>query len=105
MSKSTTTAPVRQISIRHWRPFNGESRTLIGFFSIVLESGMVINDCRMQRSNDGQIFIGLPQRQYQDDEGATKYARHIEFVDRETNDRFQAKVLDAFRREHPEVQL
>lgn len=102
---SNTSTPTRAgFTIRNWRPYSGDSRTLLGFFSLVLESGMVLNDCRLQKSKEGQPFIGLPQRQYEDN-GETKYARNIDFVDRETNDRFQKLALDAFRRAHPEVRI
>lgn len=84
----------KEIEITEWKP--REKNTLRGFFSMTLPSGMIIHDCMLHQLNTKR-WVGLPSREYTA-EGETKYARLIEFTDREIADKFRDLTLAALDR-------
>ena len=91
-------ARLRDVQISNWRTH--ENKTLRGFFTVTLPSGMVINDCMLHRQEDRR-WIGLPAREYKGQGGDRKFAPLVSFVDRAAEIRFQAQVLSALDREKP----
>ena len=94
---TNNTARLRDVQISNWRTH--ESKTLRGFFTVTLPSGMVINDCMLHRKEDRR-WIGLPSREYSV-QGERKFAPLVSFVDREAEQRFHYQVLAALDREKP----
>jgi hypothetical protein len=93
-------APTRtrtEIEIKHWRPYANKSKekTLQGFFTAVLPSGMVINDLMLHEKSDGSRWIGLPSREYTNQQGTKQYMAYIEFDSKEARQRFQEQILEA----------
>ena len=89
-----------EIEISNWKSYT--NKTLRGFFTVILPSGMVLNDLQLHESTKGR-WINLPCREYknpnrQPDQAATQYLPYIEFVDDETAWRFRDNVLDALDR-------
>ena len=94
--KATNSAP-REVQISDWKM--RENKTLRGFFTITLPSGMVIHDCMLHKKEDRR-WIGMPSREYES-QGERKFAPIITFVDRAAEDRFRDQVLAALDREKP----
>ena len=95
---TTTSAPSRRdVRISEWRTH--ENKTLRGFFTITLPSGMVLHDC-MLHIKDDERWIGFPRREYKL-QGERKFAPIISFTDHETEHRFRDAVLEALDHDKP----
>jgi DNA-binding cell septation regulator SpoVG len=81
-----------KIIISDWKPHLKNS--LQGFFSATLPSGMVIHNLTVHEKN-GSRWVGLPSREWTNNEGVKQYAVLIEFADRGTADRFRDNLLEA----------
>jgi hypothetical protein len=66
--------------------------SLIGSFDLQMPSGLKINGCLLLEKN-GKRWIGFPSKEWTKADGTKSYAQIIEFVDRETSDKFQQAVL------------
>ena len=82
----------REITIADWRPHS--KGTLVGFFSATLPSGMILHNLMLHEKGEAR-WIGLPAREWTNDQGERQYAKLIEFRDRAAADRFRRGVLDA----------
>lgn len=76
--------------ISDWKPF--QKNTLRGFFTLTLDSGLVIHKCSAHVKN-GSRWIGLPAQRYTKKDGSTAYVNILEFTDRKIADNFSAQVL------------
>ena len=85
----------REIIIADWRPH--EKGSLKGFFRATLPSGLTLNGL-MLHERDGARWLGLPAREWTDQQGEKQYAKIIEFIDRPTANKFRDAVLDALDR-------
>jgi DNA-binding cell septation regulator SpoVG len=80
------------------------------FLSVATASGFVFNGCRLMAGPRGR-WIAMPSRLLVDRDGQPKldangrqtYSQVIEFRDRSTADRFCGLVLEALRRQHPDL--
>jgi hypothetical protein len=91
---NTVTQPENRsagFSISEWKQVN--RNTLIGVFTLHLPSGMLIHGAMLHQKN-GSRWIGLPAREYQLN-GERKFARIIEFANKQTHEKFQASALAA----------
>ena len=103
-----TIAPAK---IRRWQPFQNPARTMLGYLSVQLPSGMIVNDLKLMVGPSGKFWVAMPSQKHLDREGRPRldangkptYNQIIEFVDRAAADRFRDLVLDALRREHPDA--
>ena len=81
-----------------------EKNTLQGFLTVRLRTiGLEIRDITLHEK-EGSQWIGMPSKPYEKD-GKTKYSYIVTFYEKETSDKFQAKVLKAlaaYRGETPE---
>jgi hypothetical protein len=101
----------RHPRIRKFTPWINQARTVLGFLSIELPSGMILNGCKVMVGPNGARWIALPAVKQTDVQGNPRTDangkpvsnHYVEFRDRATRDRFQAPILEALRREHPEV--
>jgi hypothetical protein len=85
----------RTIRICDWTShFKG---TLVGFFTAVLPSGMVVERL-MLHDKGGARWVSQPAREWTDQQGVKQYAPLIGFIDRGTRERFQEVVLAALDR-------
>jgi hypothetical protein len=91
----------REIIIADWNPRS--KNTLKGFFSATLPSGMVLHNLMLHQKGESR-WIGLPAREWSNEQGAKQYAKLIEFRDRETADLFRDKVLAALDKHLAEAQ-
>src|SRR5262245_31129916 len=71
--------------------------TLLGFAALKLPSGMILVDCAMHSKNNSR-WVSTPSRPWVDANGARKYAAVVDFIDRETRDRFSRGALEAIDR-------
>jgi DNA-binding cell septation regulator SpoVG len=82
-------------TIENFKAMN--SGALRGFFSVTTPAGMKLHRCSLYEK-DGNRWVAGPSRQYEAG-GQKKYEALVEFVDRETRDKFSRAVivaLDAF---------
>ena len=99
-------APV--LRILEWRPLRKNS--LLGFAKVELPSGLVINDVTVLTSERG-LWASPPSKPMVDRNGVTmkdpsgklRYVQVIEFVSKETRNRFSSAVIEALRAVHPEA--
>jgi DNA-binding cell septation regulator SpoVG len=95
-----------QPKLRNWIPHR--SGTLLGFCSVELASGLVINNILIMSGRNG-AWCAMPAQNRVDGDrqpklDATKkpiYSRIVEFVDRAATDRFNAVVLELVHEAHP----
>jgi hypothetical protein len=101
----------RPAKIRRWKLHRNPAGTMLGFLSIELPSGLIINNLRLMVGPAGKHWIGLPTVKQIDTDGTPKLDENgkplwspvVEIPDRHTRERFTALILDAVRRQHPEA--
>lgn len=71
-----------------------EQKTLRGFLTVELPSGLVLHDCTVHE-RDGSRWVGLPRKSYTDRDGAEQWQPVVEIPDRARRDRFSEQVLAA----------
>ncbi len=82
---------------------------LRGFCDVTLPSGMVLRGCSIL-AKDGQVWAWAPSKQMIGRDGAVlrtadgkaRYEPTVSFVDRATQARWSAAVIEALRAVHPE---
>jgi DNA-binding cell septation regulator SpoVG len=97
--------------IRRWLPYRNAAGTMLGFLSIELPSGLVINDAKLMMGPAGKHWIAMPANKQVDKDGEPKldakgkqiWLPVVEIPDRNARERFNALILDALRRQHPDV--
>jgi DNA-binding cell septation regulator SpoVG len=97
-----------QPTLRKWTP--RRSGALLGFASVELLSGMIVNELRIMTGKRGP-WVAMPAQRQTDKDGRPRldangkpiYAQMIEFRDRATADRFGRTILDLVQRHQPEV--
>ena len=87
-----------------------DAGSTMAFLDLELPSGMILQDLRLMRGPSGPWVAMSSTKQLDrdgnpvlDPNGKPKWRNHIDFRDRATRDRFSAAVLDAIRREHPDI--
>jgi hypothetical protein len=88
------------MNIRDFREVR--KNTLLGFFTLVLDSGLVIKECSLHVKDDRRWFSfpGKPQLDkdgvlIRDEGGKAVYANVIIIEDRDRREKLQALVLEA----------
>jgi hypothetical protein len=84
---------------------------MLGFFTVELPSGLIINDCRLMVGPLGKRWIAPPSVRETDREGNIKIGLDgkptwqpiIEFRDKPVRSRWQNEILTALRKAHPEA--
>jgi DNA-binding cell septation regulator SpoVG len=97
-----------QISISNWKPVNRGA--LRGFATVGFPSGMTLHEVCVFATN-GKFWASPPSkpmldrdgRVMVDDAGKRRYAAIIEFVSKETRDRWSEAVVAALLAAHPEA--
>ncbi len=79
----------------NWRPI--EKNTLRGLATLQLASGLIIVDATLHEKN-GSRWVSMPGKPWKDKDGSTKYAQVIDFIDKETRDRFSRAAVQAIDR-------
>jgi DNA-binding cell septation regulator SpoVG len=79
------------LKVRSWRPL--VRHTLLGFLSLELPSGLVINDITVHEKA-GSRWCSMPARQYEKD-GEKQWAPLVDFANKETREAFQRLALEA----------
>ena len=100
-----------QPRIRKFTPFRNAAKTILGFITIELSSGLIINDAKLMIGPQGRRWIDLPAVKQVDQDGRPRLDVHgkqiwsqiIEFRDSHTRERFQETILAALRVAHPEL--
>ena len=85
----------RSIIVAGWKPLI--KNTLRGFLSVNLPSGMVIHNVTVHEKGEAR-WVGLPAREWTNDQGVKQYSNLIEFRDRATANKFRDAVLAALDR-------
>jgi hypothetical protein len=89
------------------------SGQMLGFFPIVLASGLVINDCRLMKGKTG-LWVALPAQRQVDSDGPARTARTgpdgkpiysplLEFSDKQTSNRLLDLCLGLIKRVDPDA--
>jgi hypothetical protein len=89
---AATNGGPRNITIRDWSPHF--KNTLVGFFTAILPSGMVVDGLMLHQKAD-ERWVSMPASEWTDAGGARQYAPVIGFIDGPTRERFQQAVLAA----------
>jgi hypothetical protein len=71
-----------------------DKNTLRASFDVELPSGMILCGCMLHEKGDKR-WIGLPAKPYVKQDGSQSWAKIVDFVDRDTGDKFQKAVLRA----------
>jgi DNA-binding cell septation regulator SpoVG len=77
--------------VREWRPYS--KNTLIGFVSLELPSGLVLNGITLHQKGEAR-WVSMPAKEYQKD-GERSWMPLVEFADRESRESFQQLALEA----------
>ena len=101
--------PATAVKIRRWQPFRNSAGTVLGFLSIELPSGLIINDARLLVGRAGKYWVALPAIKLTgkdgnprlDPTGSSLWNPIVAFASRDARDRFSELVLAALRRQHP----
>jgi DNA-binding cell septation regulator SpoVG len=83
---------------------------MLAFLSVETTTGLVIHDLRLMTGRDGP-WVAPPAKLQVDKDGQPRidtagkklYSPLIEFRDAPTAARFKREILEAIRRQHPEV--
>jgi hypothetical protein len=102
---------VRQAKIRRCTPYQNPARTMLGFISVEMPSGVIYHGLRLMVRPKGERWIAMPNVKRRDDNdrpllgdnGKPIYDRIIDFRGRATGDRFRDMILGALRLAHPEM--
>lgn len=97
--------PVRQAKLRKWTAYRNPAGTMLGFLSVELASGIIVNDLKLMVGPKGSRWIAMPakQRDRGDATGKAVWDDYLEFRDKATREKFQDQILAVLRREHPEA--
>jgi DNA-binding cell septation regulator SpoVG len=98
------------MKLSRFAPITTEGSAL-AYLDIETPSGLILRDCKLMRGPSARLWIAAPsQRQFDragnsilDERGKPRYRNFVDFCDRATRDKFAAAVVEAVRREHPEV--
>jgi len=66
--------------------------TLRAFFSITLDSGLVIHNCSLYQKGESR-WIGLPAEKYAKKDGTTGYLKLVDFTSHQISGNFRRQVL------------
>jgi hypothetical protein len=107
---SGTDLPSRsaQITVEAFKPINAGA--MRGFCDVTLPSGMVLHRCSIF-TKDGKSWASPPSKQVigrdgtvqKAADGKTRYEPTVSFVDRATQERWSAAVIEALRLVEPEA--
>ena len=97
--------------IGKFTPFQNAAGTLLGFVTIELPSGLILNDCKLMVGPQGRRWIGMPAVKQLDRDGNPRFDANgkplwnqiVEFRDRAVRDRFNRAVIEALRTTHAEL--
>jgi hypothetical protein len=92
-----------------FRPWQNEAGTVLGFCRIECPSGLIIDGAKLMLGPRGARWLAMPAtKQLRPDgklvllaNGKQAWSASVDFRDRETRERFQEKVLEVLRRQHP----
>jgi DNA-binding cell septation regulator SpoVG len=90
-----------------------QAGSMLGFLSVEMPSGMIINDLKLMIGPSGKPWLAMPSQKRVDRDGnpvvgpngKQTYTQFVEFASRTAADRFRRQVLEALRLEHPEALL
>ena len=96
--------------MRVFNPSSLRKNSLRGFFSVRLQSGLVLHSCKVM-AGAGGFWIALPAIPQIDNDGRHKvdaggkkmYVPAAEIPDRAASDRFRSQVIAAIERDAPEL--
>jgi DNA-binding cell septation regulator SpoVG len=99
------------IKISKWTPFRNPAGTMLGFLSVELPSGMIVNDLKLMVGQKGRRWIALPSVKQLDKEGQPRldingkatWSAIVDFRNREIREKFQDQILTAMRHQYPEL--
>jgi hypothetical protein len=97
--------------IVRWQPYVNPARTMCGFLSTALPSGLVLHGLKLMIGPTGKPWLAMPSvkrldhagQPVLDARGKSIWDPIIEFTGAGDRTRFQEQVLEALRRDHPEV--
>jgi DNA-binding cell septation regulator SpoVG len=94
--------PGSRLRLLKWSPHVNAARTMLGFCSVQLPSGLIVRDLRLMVGPKGARFLAMPSVKTERN-GQASWSDILDFADRRTRDRFQDPILDLLRQLHPEA--
>lgn len=91
-----------RLRLLKWSAHVNAARTMLGFLSVQLPSGLIVRDLRLMIGPKGARFLAMPAIKTERD-GKASWSDILDFDNRRTRDRFQSPILDLLRQLHPEA--
>jgi hypothetical protein len=103
--------PEARAKILRCQPFVNQARTVLAFLDVETPSGMVIHGLKLMVGPKGSRWLATPANRrlgpdgqpLLNDHGKPVYDPVVEFRDSAARERFRDLVLEALKREHPEL--
>jgi DNA-binding cell septation regulator SpoVG len=107
-NRTNRRATARQARLRKWTPY--ASGALLGFLSVEVASGLILNDLRLMTGKNGH-WIATPAVKLVDRDGNPRvdaagkpiFNQIVEFRDRATTEKFNGLVIELLRAAHPDA--
>ena len=81
------------VEVTKWRAMNDGS--LVGFADILIDEVVEVRGCALRKGKGGSLWVAVPSRKYDDEEGKTKWVGHVGFPDDAKYAEFQEKSVKA----------
>ena len=82
-----------KVEVTKWRPM--QKGNLVGFADILVDDCVEVRGCALRKGKDGELWIAVPSRKYEDEEGKTKWVGHVGFPSDDHYKEFQGASVKA----------
>ena len=90
-------------SVKRWKAHRNPAGTMLGFFSVELSSGLIVNGFRLMIGPKGKRWIAPPSvRRAELVDGKAVWDDTVEYRTAGIRDKFNRLVIDLLRRQLPE---
>ena len=81
------------VEVTKWRAMNDGN--LVGFADLLIDEVVEVRGCALRKGKGGSLWVAVPSRKYDDEEGKTKWVGHVGFPDDAKYAEFQEKSVKA----------
>ena len=82
-----------KVEVTKWREM--KQGNLVGFADILVNECVEVRGCALRKGKEGALWVAVPSRKYEDEEGKTKWVGHVGFPSDEHYKEFQASSVKA----------
>ena len=82
-----------EVEVTKWRAMNDGN--LVGFADILIDGLVEVRGCALRKGKAGSLWVAVPSRKYDDEEGKTKWVGHVGFPEDANYHEFQEKSVKA----------